>query len=141
MGTIKESLTFDDVLLLPQYSDILPSETDISIQLTKHILLKVPFLSSAMDTVTESKMAISIAHAGGLGIIHRNLNIVDQTKEIEWLNFLKNIQKDFQSSFYVKKLGYVSENNLKIQIQNDEICNIKVEELSEKFNNSISNRF
>ncbi len=83
MGTIKESLTFDDVLLLPQYSDILPSETDISIQLTKNILLKVPFLSSAMDTVTESKMAISIAHAGGLGIIHRNLNIVDQTKEIK----------------------------------------------------------
>ena len=83
MGTIKESLTFDDVLLLPQYSDILPSETDISLQLTKNILLKVPFLSSAMDTVTESKMAISIAHAGGLGIIHRNLNIVDQTKEIK----------------------------------------------------------
>ena len=83
MGTIKESLTFDDVLLLPQYSDILPSETDISLQLTKNILLKVPFLSSAMDTVTESKMAISIAHAGGLGVIHRNLNIVDQTKEIK----------------------------------------------------------
>ena len=83
MGTIQESLTFDDVLLLPQYSDILPSETDISIQLTKNILLKVPFLSSAMDTVTESKMAISIAHAGGLGVIHRNLNIVDQTKEIK----------------------------------------------------------
>ena len=83
MGTIKESLTFDDVLLLPQYSNILPSETDISIKLTKNILLKVPFLSSAMDTVTESKMAISIAHAGGLGVIHRNLNIVDQTKEIK----------------------------------------------------------
>ena len=83
MGTIKESLTFDDVLLLPQYSDILPSETDISLQLTKNILLKVPFLSSAMDTVTESKMAISIARAGGLGVIHRNLNIVDQTKEIK----------------------------------------------------------
>ena len=83
MGTIKESLTFDDVLLLPQYSNILPSETDISIQLTKNILLKVPFLSSAMDTVTESKMAISIAHAGGLGVIHRNLNIIDQTKEIK----------------------------------------------------------
>ena len=83
MGTIKESLTFDDVLLLPQYSDILPTETDISIQLTKNILLKVPFLSSAMDTVTESKMAISIARAGGLGVIHRNLNIVDQTKEIK----------------------------------------------------------
>ena len=82
MGTIKESLTFDDVLLLPRYSDILPSETDISIDLTKKIFLKVPFLSSAMDTVTESKMAIAMAQAGGIGIIHRNLNIKDQIKEI-----------------------------------------------------------
>ena len=82
MDTIKESLTFDDVLLLPRYSDILPSETDISIELTKKIFLKVPFLSSAMDTVTESKMAIAMAQAGGIGIIHRNLNIKDQIKEI-----------------------------------------------------------
>ena len=82
MGTIKESLTFDDVLLLPRYSDILPSETDISIELTKKIFLKAPFLSSAMDTVTESKMAIAMAQAGGIGIIHRNLNIKDQIKEI-----------------------------------------------------------
>ena len=82
MGTIKESLTFDDVLLLPRYSDILPSETDISIELTKKIFLKVPFLSSAMDTVTESKMAIAMAQAGGIGIVHRNLNIKDQIKEI-----------------------------------------------------------
>ena len=82
MVSIKESLTFDDVLLLPQYSNILPSETDISLQLTKKINLKVPFLSSAMDTVTEAKMAIAIAKEGGMGIIHRNLNIKDQTKEI-----------------------------------------------------------
>ncbi len=82
MGTIKESLTFDDVLLLPQYSDVLPSETNISLDLTKKILLKVPFLSSAMDTVTESKMAIAMAKAGGIGVIHRNLNIKNQTKEI-----------------------------------------------------------
>ena len=82
MGTIKESLTFDDVLLLPRYSDILPSETDISIELTKRIFLKAPFLSSAMDTVTESKMAIAMAQAGGIGIVHRNLNIKDQIKEI-----------------------------------------------------------
>ncbi len=82
MVSIKESLTFDDVLLLPQYSDVLPSETDISLRLTTKINLGVPFLSSAMDTVTESKMAIAIAKAGGIGIIHRNLNIKKQTKEI-----------------------------------------------------------
>ena len=82
MVPIKESLTFDDVLLLPQYSEILPSETDISLKLTNKINLGVPFLTSAMDTVTESKMAIAIAEAGGIGIIHRNLNIRKQTKEI-----------------------------------------------------------
>ena len=82
MVTIKESLTFDDVLLIPQYSDILPSETDISLSLTKSIFLKVPFLSSAMDTVTESKMAIAMAENGGIGVIHRNLSIINQTKEI-----------------------------------------------------------
>ena len=82
MGTIKEALTFDDVLLLPQYSSILPSETDISLNLTHSIRLSVPFLSSAMDTVTESKMAIAIASAGGIGVIHRNLSIKDQVSEI-----------------------------------------------------------
>ena len=82
MDTIKESLTFDDVLLVPQYSNVLPSETDISLGLTNKILLKAPFLSSAMDTVTESNMAIAMAKAGGIGIIHRNLNIKKQAKEI-----------------------------------------------------------
>ena len=82
MGTIKESLTFDDVLLLPQYSDVLPSDTDISLSLTKKIKLKVPFLSSAMDTVTESKMAIALAIAGGIGVIHRNLSIKSQSREV-----------------------------------------------------------
>ena len=81
MVSIKESLTFDDVLLLPQYSDVLPRETDISLNLTNKLNLRVPFLSSAMDTVTESKMAIAIAKAGGIGIIHRNLNIKEQTKD------------------------------------------------------------
>ena len=82
MVTIKESLTFDDVLLLPQYSNVLPSETDVSISLTDKINLKVPFLSSAMDTVTESKMAIAMGKFGGLGVIHRNLSIKKQTNEI-----------------------------------------------------------
>ena len=82
MVTIKESLTFDDVLLLPRYSEVLPSDTDISLKLTDQINLKVPFLSSAMDTVTESEMAIAIAKSGGIGVVHRNLNIKKQTKEI-----------------------------------------------------------
>ena len=82
MDAIKESLTFDDILLVPQYSNILPSETDISLSLTKKISLEVPFLSSAMDTVTESKMAIAIAYSGGIGIIHRNLNIKKQSQEV-----------------------------------------------------------
>ena len=82
MVTIKESLTFDDVLLLPQFSEVMPSETDISLKLTDKINLKVPFLSAAMDTVTESKMAIAMAKSGGIGIIHRNLSIKNQTKEV-----------------------------------------------------------
>tara|TARA_B100000963_G_scaffold101349_1_gene87639 strand:+ start:6 stop:1085 length:1080 start_codon:yes stop_codon:yes gene_type:complete len=83
METIKEALTFDDVLLLPRYSEILPAQTDISLQLTKKIRLKVPFLSSAMDTVTESSMAIALAKAGGIGIIHRNLSSNKQSIEVK----------------------------------------------------------
>ena len=83
MDTIKEALTFDDVLLLPKYSNVLPSSTDISLQLTNKICLKVPFFSSAMDTVTESKMAIAMGIEGGMGIIHRNLNIKEQSSEVK----------------------------------------------------------
>ena len=83
MDAIKEALTFDDVLLLPKYSNVLPSKTNIFLQLTKNISLKVPFLSSAMDTVTESKMAIAMAKEGGLGVIHRNLNTKNQSLEVK----------------------------------------------------------
>ena len=83
MEAIKEALTFDDVLLLPRFSKVLPSDTDISLNLTKNIKLQIPFLSSAMDTVTESAMAIAIAQSGGIGIIHRNLNIKKQSQEVK----------------------------------------------------------
>ena len=83
MVPIKEALTFDDVTLVPKYSEILPSEVDTSIKLTKFLKLKIPLLSSAMDTVTESKMAIAIGRAGGIGVIHRNLDIKKQILEIQ----------------------------------------------------------
>ena len=83
MDPIKEALTFDDVTLKPKYSEILPSEVDTSIKLSTSLKLGIPLLSSAMDTVTESKMAIAIAKLGGLGIIHRNLEIKKQLSEIK----------------------------------------------------------
>ena len=82
MGPIKEALTFDDVTLAPRYSEVLPSDVDTKIVLSKNLTLKIPILSSAMDTVTESKMAIAIAKAGGIGVIHRNLDIKKQICEI-----------------------------------------------------------
>ena len=78
MISIKEALTFDDVTLAPKYSEILPIDTNTEVTLTNNLKLKIPILSSAMDTVTESKMAIAIARAGGIGVIHRNLNIQKQ---------------------------------------------------------------
>ena len=76
-------LTYDDVLLLPDASDVIPSEVDTSAKLTKKITLRIPLLSSAMDTVTESRMAISMARQGGLGILHRNLSIEDQVAQVD----------------------------------------------------------
>ena len=76
-------LTFDDVLLLPDASDIVPSDVDTSTQLTRSISLRIPLLSSAMDTVTESRMAIAMARQGGLGILHRNLSIEDQATQVD----------------------------------------------------------
>ena len=82
MDPIKEALTFDDVTMAPKYSEVLPSEVDTSTKLSDNLKLKIPLITSAMDTVTESKMAIAIAKAGGIGVIHRNLNIKKQIQEI-----------------------------------------------------------
>ena len=82
MVPIKEALTFDDVTLAPKYSEILPSEVNTRVDLSKNLSLNIPLMSSAMDTVTESKMAIAIAKAGGIGVIHRNLEIKKQISEI-----------------------------------------------------------
>ncbi len=79
---IREALTFDDVLLVPAASDVLPSTADTRTRVTKTISLNIPLLSSAMDTVTEARMAITLAQAGGMGVIHRNFNVADQANEV-----------------------------------------------------------
>ena len=83
MGSIKDSLTFDDVSLIPQHSSIVPNETLTSVELSKNLKLKIPLISSAMDTVTESKMAIAIGKIGGIGVIHRNLSTEKQIQEVK----------------------------------------------------------
>ncbi|HEV8201689.1 MAG TPA: IMP dehydrogenase [Candidatus Polarisedimenticolia bacterium] len=82
-GPIPEALTFDDVLLLPAKSEVLPSRVDIGTQLTRRIRLNIPLVSAAMDTVTESRLAIAMAQLGGLGIIHKNLSIEAQAAEVD----------------------------------------------------------
>lgn len=79
---LTDGITFDDVLLIPSRSDIIPSETDTSTRLTRNIRLNVPVLSSPMDTVTESALAIALAQQGGLGVIHKNLSVEDQVREV-----------------------------------------------------------
>jgi IMP dehydrogenase len=80
---IKEGLTFDDVLILPAKSDVIPAEADVSTRLTPTIPLRIPIVSSAMDTVTESRMAIALAQKGGMGIIHKNMSIEKQAEEVD----------------------------------------------------------
>src|SRR5207244_9042768 len=77
------ALTFDDVLLVPQHSDVVPTQVDVSTQLTRHIRLNVPLVSAAMDTVTESRLAIAMAQHGGIGVIHKNLTIGEQASEVD----------------------------------------------------------
>src|SRR3984893_3491456 len=77
------ALTFDDVLLVPRHSDVLPNQADVSTQLTRNIRLNVPLVSAAMDTVTESRLAIAMAQHGGIGVIHKNLSIDEQASEVD----------------------------------------------------------
>ena len=83
MKIVGEDYTFDDVLLLPNYSEVLPSQVNLETQLTKRLRLHIPLLSAAMDTVTESKTAITLSQEGGMGVIHKNLSIRDQAFEVE----------------------------------------------------------
>ncbi|MEO0122197.1 MAG: IMP dehydrogenase, partial [candidate division WOR-3 bacterium] len=77
-----EGLTFDDILLIPQKSEVLPKDVDVSTKFSKGINLNIPLVSAAMDTTTEAEMAIALAIAGGIGVIHKNLSIEEQKQEV-----------------------------------------------------------
>ena len=85
-----EGLTFDDVLLVPAYSDVLPRNVNLTTRFSRHIELKIPIVSAAMDTVTDSKMAIAIAREGGIGVIHKNMTIAEQAKQVEIVKRAEN---------------------------------------------------
>src|SRR5512140_2872084 len=93
----REALTFDDVLLRPGLSDVLPSEVDVRTKITREIALNIPIMASAMDTVTESQMAIAMAQAGGIGVIHRNLEPDQQAAQVRQV-------KKFESGMVVNPL-------------------------------------
>jgi IMP dehydrogenase len=78
-----EGITFDDVLLVPRYSDVLPRDASTSTRLTRHLRLNIPIVSAAMDTVTESAMSIALAREGGIGIIHKNMSMQRQAEEVD----------------------------------------------------------
>lgn len=85
-----DGLTFDDVLLVPDYSEVLPKTVDLTTRFSRNIELKIPFVSAAMDTVTESKLAIAIAREGGIGVIHKNMSIADQAKQVQIVKRAEN---------------------------------------------------
>ena len=79
---VMDGLTFDDVLLIPAYSEVLPKSVQLQTRFSRNIVLNVPFVTAAMDTVTESRMAIAIAREGGIGVIHKNMSIENQAREV-----------------------------------------------------------
>src|SRR5436305_2314736 len=96
-GTLREALTFDDVLLKPGLAELLPSDADIRSRITRDIPLNIPIVASAMDTVTEAKMAIAMAQAGGLGVLHRNMEPEEQAAQVRQV-------KKFESGMVVNPL-------------------------------------
>jgi len=98
MKILDEALTFDDVLLIPAYSEVLPSEVSLKTKLTKNISLNIPILSAAMDTVTGERMAIAMALEGGIGFIHKNMSIEEQANNVKNVKFFKFDKSEFKNS-------------------------------------------
>src|SRR3990167_2246414 len=95
MQVISEALTFDDVLLVPKYSEILPKDASLKTRLTRNIELNIPILSAAMDTVTEHRLAVCLAEEGGMGILHKNMSVEDQAAEVRRVKkFESGVVKD-----------------------------------------------
>ena len=120
---IKEGLTFDDVLLIPGESDVEPKMVDVSTHLTKKIKLNTPLMTAAMDTVTETRMAIAIAREGGIGIIHKNMSIEQQADQVDRVKRSEN--GVIVNPFYLAPYNTVNEaNNLmaKYKISGVPIC-------------------
>lgn len=87
---LMDGLTFDDVLLIPAYSEVLPRDVDLSTHFSKNIKLNIPFVSAAMDTVTEAPLAIAIAREGGIGVIHKNMSIDQQAQQVKFVKRAEN---------------------------------------------------
>lgn len=104
---VKEALTFDDVLLIPAKSEVLPNMVNLSTRLTRKIRLNIPLMSAAMDTVTESKMAIAMAREGGIGVIHKNMTIERQAEEVQRVKRSEN--GVINDPFYLSPDNYVYE--------------------------------
>ena len=100
---IPEGLTYDDVLLVPSYSEVMPRDVTVTSWFTKNIQINTPIVSAAMDTVTEHKMAIAIAQEGGIGVLHKNMSIAEQAEQV-WsgLRQLKLLDRDTLIAFYIE---------------------------------------
>ena len=137
MEKLKEALTFDDVLIVPSSSDVHPSKTDISTLLTKKIKLNIPLVSSAMDTVTESDLAIKIAQLGGVGIIHKNLTKIEQAEEV------KKVKK-FESGMVINPVTINPNSTIKDALEYKKKINISgfpvVDKKSKKLLGILTNR-
>src|SRR5436853_7136382 len=103
--TIREALTFDDVLLVPGRSEVLPSQVDTRTRLTRTVELGIPLISAAMDTVTEAALAIAMAQAGGIGVIHRNLSVEEQADHVRRV-------KKFESGMVVNPVTIAPDSTL-----------------------------